>query len=210
VAGVETHQETDNLEKWERAGGVEGRLLRRFRARVESEVAALAPATVLDAGCGEGVVSGWIAGALPQARVTGIEARADALGEFARRHGSEPRLAAVQGDLYAMPLDDSAFDLVVCTEVLEHLDSPGRALREMRRVGAGALLLTVPHEPFFRAGNLARGRYVGRLGSTPGHQSTWGRRGFTRLVAREAGGPVRWFSAFPWQGVVAGGRPPRS
>jgi len=210
VAGVETHQETDNLEKWERSGGVEGRLLRRFRKRLVAEAAALDPVSVLDAGCGEGVVSGWIAGALPHARVTGLEARAGALEEFARRHESEPRLEAAEGDLYAMPFEAGAFDLVVSTEVLEHLDSPGRALREMRRVGAGALLLTVPHEPFFRAGNLARGRYVRRLGSTPGHQSTWSRRGFTRLVAGETGGPVRWFSAFPWQGVVAGPRPPRS
>ena len=108
------------------------------------------------------------------------------------------------GDLYAMPFADGAFDLVISTEVVEHLDAPERALREMARVSGGHLLLTVPHEPFFRAGNLARGRYVARLGSTPGHQSTWGRRGLTRLVERETGHPGRWFSAFPWQGVVAG------
>lgn len=202
MAAVDTHQETDNLEKWERSAGIEARLLRRFRARVLAEARALAPARVLDAGCGEGVVSGWLAQALPDAQVTGLEARPEALAEFRRRHGPEPRLRAVEGDLYAMPFEAASFDLVVCTEVLEHLDAPGRALAEMRRVG-GALLLTVPHEPFFRGGNLARGRYVGRLGSTPGHQSTWGRRGFTRLVAAETGGSVRWFSVFPWQGVVA-------
>ncbi len=202
-SGVETHQETDNLEKWERSAGVEARLLRRFRARVLAEIGALDPATVLDAGCGEGVVSGWVAEALPRARITGLEARADALQEFGRRHAEEPRLTVTEGDLYAMPFADGAFDLVVSTEVVEHLETPERAIREMVRASRGHLLLTVPHEPFFRAGNLARGRYVARLGSTPGHQSTWGRRGFTRLVERETGGRARWFSVFPWQAVVA-------
>ena len=174
-----------------------------LRAKVMARVAALAPATVLDAGCGEGVVTTWIAETLPAASVTGLEARKDALEEFARRHGSDERLTGIAGDLYAMPFADDRFDLVVSTEVVEHLEHPERALREMARVCSGHLLLTVPQEPFFRMGNLARGRYVSRLGSTPGHQSTWGRRGFVRLVEREVG-PVRWFSAFPWQGVVAG------
>jgi len=61
---------------------------------------------------------------------------------------------------------------------------------------------TVPYEPFFRAGNLMRGRYVDRLGSTPGHMNTWGRRGLLALLRPEVVS-LRWFSAFPWQGAVA-------
>ena len=93
-----------------------------------------------------------------------------------------PRAVAVTGDLYAMPFEDGQFDVVVCTEVLEHTERPDDAVRELVRVADRALLLTVPHEPFFRAGNVARGRYVGRLGNTPGHLNNWGRRGFTRLI----------------------------
>ena len=90
----------------------------------------------------------------------------------------------------------------MCTEVLEHLDEPRAALGELLRVARRAVLLTVPHEPLFRLGNLARGRYAARLGSTPGHRSTWGRRGFTRLVGEQAE-VERWRSLFPWQLVVA-------
>jgi SAM-dependent methyltransferase len=192
-------QETDNAAKYERAGGVERRLLSRFRARLLAEVRPLAPARVLDAGCGEGHVTAWLAEALPAAEITGVEGRAEALAAFRSRN---PKLRAVEGDLGALPFPDGAFELVLCTEVLEHLPEPRRALRELGRVCTGHLLLTVPHEPFFRAGNLARGRYVSRLGSTPGHLSTWGRRGFLRAVAAEAE-PVRWVSLFPWQGVLA-------
>lgn len=192
-------QRTDNAAKYERAGAVEGRLLGRFRRRLLAEVAELGPRGVLDAGCGEGHVTAWVAAALPGAEVTGVEGRADALAAFARRN---PGLRAVEGDLRALPFADGAFDLVLCTEVLEHLAQPRAALRELARVCSAHLLLTVPHEPFFRLGNLARGRYVTRLGSTPGHRSTWGRRGFVRTVASEAR-PERWISMFPWQGVLA-------
>jgi SAM-dependent methyltransferase len=198
---VDFGQRTDNAAKYERVGGVEGRLLARFRRRLLTEVAALAPARVLDAGCGEGHVTAWIARALPAAAVTGLEGRADALAAFRERN---PGLRAVEGDLRALPFDDDAFDLVVSTEVLEHLDDPRAAVRELARVSAGHVLLTVPHEPFFRAGNLARGRYLARLGSTPGHRWTWGRRSFLRVVGAEVD-PVRWLPLFPWQGVV--GRP---
>jgi SAM-dependent methyltransferase len=192
-------QETDNAAKYESAGGVERRLLLRFRSRLLSEVAQLGPQTVLDAGCGEGHVTEWLTEALPRGAITGLEGRAAALDAFRARN---PSARAVEGDLTSTPFDDDAFELVVCTEVLEHLPDPCAALRELARVCRGHLLLTVPYEPFFRVGNLARGRYLARLGSTPGHCSTWGRRGFMRMVARDAD-PVRWFSAFPWQGVLA-------
>lgn len=192
-------QQTDNAAKYEQAGGIEQRLLARFRARLLELVVPLAPARVLDAGCGEGHVTAWLAEALPAAQITGLEGRPDALAVFRERN---PGCAAIEGDLLALPFENAGFDLVTCTEVLEHLPEPRRALREVGRVSAGHLVLTVPHEPFFRAGNLARGRYLSRFGSTPGHLSTWSRRGFERTVAAEAE-PIRWVSTFPWQGVLA-------
>jgi SAM-dependent methyltransferase len=196
---VETHQETSNLEKYEGRGGVERRLIERFRAALLREVGALAPARVLDAGCGEGIVAGWLSAALPGAEITAVDARPEAIAELRRRN---PGLRAEVGDVYALPFRDGEFDLVLAIEVLEHLDRPRAALRELARVSASNLVLTVPHEPFFRAGNLARGRYVRRLGSTPGHVNTWTRRGFLDVVGGELDAP-RWWSAFPWQAVTA-------
>lgn len=151
--------------------------------------AAERPGSVLDVGCGEGFVTAR----LPGGRVVGVDPDARALEAAARRvPAGEFHRAAVT----ALPFDDGAFDLVVCTQVLEHLEDPAAALRELRRVARGAVLVTVPHEPWFRLGNLARGRHLSRLGSTPGHLHTWTGRGFRRL----AGGT--WFGAFPWQGSV--------
>jgi trans-aconitate methyltransferase len=79
---MRTNQETDNTEKYGR-GGVEGRLLARFRDVLCAEAARLAPARVLDAGCGEGAATAWLAETLPGAALTGVEARADARAAFA-------------------------------------------------------------------------------------------------------------------------------
>ncbi|HMQ28482.1 MAG TPA: methyltransferase domain-containing protein, partial [Acidimicrobiales bacterium] len=89
------------------------------------------------------------------------------------------------------------FDLVLALEVLEHVPEPEAVLSEIARVGRGAVVLSVPWEPVWRLGNLARGRYVRDLGNTPGHIQHFGRGGFRRLVARhldvrEVRRPVPW------------------
>lgn len=191
-------QETDNEAKYAGRGRLEDALLARFRARLLEQVRAVAPARVLDAGCGEGQVTAWLADALPDAEMTAVEGRPDAVAVCRARN---PAATVLEGDLYALPFGERSFDLVLCTEVLEHLAEPRAALRELCRVSSAWVLVTVPHEPFFRLGNLAARRYVARLGSTPGHLSTWSRRGLLALVRQEAT-PVRWLSLFPWQAVV--------
>jgi SAM-dependent methyltransferase len=194
-----TNQETDNAAKWGRETGLEARLLRRYRSRLLSRLAPLAPRRVLDAGCGEGLLTGWLAAHLPTAEVVGLEGRPEAVAEFRERN---PGLEVQTGDLYALPFADGAFDLVVCLEVLEHLERPGDALRELARVSSGSVAVTVPCEPLFRLGNLSRGRYTARLGSTPGHLSTWGPLGLRRLTRAALPGG-RWFELLPWQGYLA-------
>ena len=62
---------------------------------------------------------------------------------------------------------DDEFDLVAATEVLEHVPDPERVLAEMARVARGHLLVSVPHEPLWRALNVARGAYLRRARQHP-------------------------------------------
>jgi 2-polyprenyl-3-methyl-5-hydroxy-6-metoxy-1,4-benzoquinol methylase len=195
-------QQTDNAAKYTQRRGLERRLLSRFRTRMLAELRPLHPASILDAGCGEGYVTEWLARAFETTETTAVDGRADALAALTDR---SPNIHVVESDLSALPFADDSFELVVCTEVLEHVREPSAVLRELARVSAPYLFITVPHEPFFRIGNLAAGRYVSRLGSTPGHAWTWSARDFRRLVGAEAD-PVRWVSLFPWQGVLARSR----
>ncbi len=92
---------------------------------------------------------------------------------------------------------DDEFDLVAATEVLEHVEDADRALAEMARVASRWLLVSVPHEPLWRALNMARGAYLKDFGNTPGHLNHWTRRGFVSLLGRY-GQVVETRSPFPW------------
>ncbi len=74
--------------------------------------------------------------------VTGLDISEDAIA-FCEAKGLGP---VEQGDICAMPFADDSFDLVLATDVIEHVDDDARALREIARVlrPGGTLLLTVP------------------------------------------------------------------
>jgi SAM-dependent methyltransferase len=94
---------------------------------------------VLDAGCGTGR-NLLEFGALGSAQ--GVEISSEAI-EFCAARGIR---AVAQAPIESMPFDDASFDLVLATDVIEHLDDDRAALTELNRVAApGArMLVTVP------------------------------------------------------------------
>jgi SAM-dependent methyltransferase len=94
---------------------------------------------ILDAGCGTGRNLVEL-GAVGDAQ--GIDPSPDAIA-FCRRRGLD---RVTEAGLEALPFADGSFDLVVATDVIEHIDDDAAALAELRRVAApdGRLLLTVP------------------------------------------------------------------
>ena len=87
-------------------------------------------------------------------------------------------------DIARLPFPAKAFDLVLAIEVLEHVPDPDAALAELARLARGHLVLSVPREPIWRVANMARGKYLGALGNTPGHIQHWSARRFAQLVGR--------------------------
>jgi SAM-dependent methyltransferase len=185
---------SDNEGKYRSKNPVVRYLVGRFLSRVSELVASERPRRVLEVGCGEGIVLAALAARLPDARFDGLELDDTAL-EHARARCPGARL--VRGDACALPFEDRSFDLVICLEVLEHLPEPGRALRELKRVARSGCLLSVPHEPFFRLGNVARGKNVARLGDPTDHIQHWGARAFADFCSRELAVRTRTTS-FPW------------
>ncbi len=185
---------SDNEGKYRTKNPVVRHLVGRFLRRVSDLAVAERPRSILEVGCGEGIVLATLATRLPGVRLDGLELDETALeGARARCPGA----ALVRGDACALPFGADSFDLVVCLEVLEHLPEPARALRELRRVARAGCLLSVPHEPFFRLGNLMRGKNLSRLGDPSDHLQHWGARDFAAFCERELDIRVRT-GAFPW------------
>jgi SAM-dependent methyltransferase len=185
---------SDNEGKYRSKNPVVRYLVGRFLARVSDLVASERPRRVLEVGCGEGIVLAALTARLPGARFDGLELDERALEEA---RGRCPGATLVRGDACELPFGNQIFDLVVCLEVLEHLPEPAVALRELRRVARGGCLLSVPHEPFFRMGNLLRGKNVARLGDPSDHLQHWRAGEFAAFCGRELDVRVRT-SAFPW------------
>jgi SAM-dependent methyltransferase len=171
----------NNFNKFE-ATGAQGRMVDEFNARVVEALHNIPGVRVLDAGCGEGQMIHHIVERNSDLVAVGIDADAPELKAYWERFEG-PRLRFQVADVCALPFEDNSFDIVTALEVLEHLENPHLALREIRRVCRGTLIATVPWEPIWRVGNMAQRRYFMHLGNTPGHIQHWTRRGFGRLLA---------------------------
>jgi 2-polyprenyl-3-methyl-5-hydroxy-6-metoxy-1,4-benzoquinol methylase len=139
--------------------------------------------TALEIGCGEGELSmrlahaGW--------NVQGCDIAEEAVQEARRRSVAaglsipfEQRAMAECADTYPTQ------DLVVCCEVMEHLEDPLAALNTLAGLSHAYVLVSVPREPIWRVLNMSRGRYWASAGNTPGHIQHWSKRAFVELLSQ--------------------------
>jgi 2-polyprenyl-3-methyl-5-hydroxy-6-metoxy-1,4-benzoquinol methylase len=105
----------------------------------------------LDAGCGTGLFSALAVDR--GADVTSLDVGDALLARVAEKCESR----RVVGDLAALPFDDSSFDVVLSTEVIEHLARPVDGVRELVRVlrPGGRLVVTTPNRAWHPAIRLA-------------------------------------------------------
>ncbi len=155
------------------------------------------PRSIHEVGCGEGYwVLKWNSNGMV-ARGSDFSSQVIELARTnAENQSVSPALFNV-GSIYDMdPVRDAA-DLVVCCEVLEHLEHPEEGLKALLRIVGKHLIVSVPREPIWCALNLARGKYIRSFGNTPGHIQHWSKAGFVRLISQYFE-IVETRSPFPW------------
>lgn len=195
--GRSTH---GNLQKYQNPNRLQQLLIDRFHRVVTGLLQQTGADRMLDAGCGEGFFSQHLRRAGLGIGYVGCDVSLTAI-RWATTEVDAAFTGHV-GNINRLPYADNAFPLVVCLEVLEHIPDSSLGLRELARVSSDYLLLSVPHEPFFRSVNFLRGKHVARWGNDPEHRHNYSGRGFRRLVAGVA--ELVWHGySFPWQIAVA-------
>lgn len=172
-------------------------LIKGFESALTELVDKVKPVLIHEVGCGEGY---WTLRWLEQ----GIAARgsdfSETVIELAQANAVEQKLSPDVFKICSIydldPVSDAA-ELVVCCEVLEHLERPQDGLYRLQLVASPYLIVSVPREPLWSIMNMARGKYLSSLGNTPGHIQRWSRREFIRFVSRyfeveEVRTPVPW------------------
>jgi len=198
---VRTAVPTGNTyDKYGSANPVVQRLMVSFERALEELFARADPGSVLDVGCGEGVLTARWANRLGEGRIVGMDLPDPKL-EAHWRQNPHANLEFTTGVAEALPFDRDEFDLVSAIGTLEHVSDPERSIAEIVRVARRHVLVSVPREPLWRALNLARGAYVRRFGNTPGHVNHWSKASFARMLARH-GELVEVRSPFPWTMVL--------
>jgi 2-polyprenyl-3-methyl-5-hydroxy-6-metoxy-1,4-benzoquinol methylase len=186
----------NTFDKYGSKNPVVRRLMTGFERTLDELLAAARPASLLDVGCGEGILTERLAQRIGGGRVVGIDLDDPKLrAEWERRSADNLEYRAISAD--ALPFATGEFDAASAIEVLEHLPDPERTLSEMARCAKRHLIVSVPREPAWRALNVARGAYLREAGNTPGHHNHWSRRTFIRLLSGY-GEVVEARSPFPW------------
>jgi ubiquinone/menaquinone biosynthesis C-methylase UbiE len=120
------HESVLRSHEWRTAENSAGYLLDRLAPGMD----------LLDVGCGPGTITIDLASRVAPGRVVGID-RADEViaqaNQLLGRAGTE-NVTFATGDVYALDFDEASFDVVHAHQVLQHLQRPVDALRELRRV----------------------------------------------------------------------------
>ena len=153
--------------------------------------------TINEVGCGEGFwIIFWNKNGIQACGSDFSEKVIDIARENAKQNGLSKDIFSVSSIYDIKPEHDSA-ELIICCEVLEHLENPEKALTALKHTATQYIILSVPREPIWRALNIARGKYIHSFGNTPGHIQHWSKKAFINLVNKyfeilEVRSPLPW------------------
>jgi 2-polyprenyl-3-methyl-5-hydroxy-6-metoxy-1,4-benzoquinol methylase len=186
----------NTYDKYGSTNPVVKKLMAGFETNLEQLFARASPESLLDVGCGEGVLVHEWATKLSDKRVVGIDLEEESIqAGWAQRQAPNLEYRILRAE--NLPFADDEFDVATAIEVLEHVPDPEHTVAEMARVAKRWLLVSVPREPIWRAVNMARGAYIKDWGNTPGHLNHWSTASFKRLLSQH-GEVVEVRKPFPW------------
>jgi 2-polyprenyl-3-methyl-5-hydroxy-6-metoxy-1,4-benzoquinol methylase len=182
--------------KYESKNPVFNFLLNRFLKAITDFIADTKAERILEVGCGEGYLADYIADFFGDAVTVKASDFSNKIIEKAKGLHKRPNLQFFVQNIYDIKQKDD-FDLIIASEVFEHLEYPEQALKQVSNSMSSFFMFSVPNEPIWSISNLFRMKYIRRLGNTPGHVNHWSKKSFKRFLE----GELEVFeikTVFPW------------
>lgn len=171
-------------------------MMHGFTRSLDHFIAKTGEKVVHEIGCGEGVLSLRLVKQGYQVKACDFSGIAISLAmQNAKQQWLDANIFDVKS-IYELSAKDAA-PVVICCEVLEHLEHPQLALENLAKISQPWLILSVPREPIWSLLNIARGKYWKDFGNTPGHIQRWSSTEFINMVSQyveivEVRNPLPW------------------
>lgn len=174
----------NTFDKYHSGNPIVRKIMQGFESALLDLLNVANPSSIHEVGCGEGY---WVLRWLEQGLVARGSDFSSTVIKLARDNAIErnlPEELFKQQSIYDLQPEQDSAALVVCCEVLEHLEQPEEALRVLQKITRKYAIFSVPREPMWRVINMTRGKYWSDFGNTPGHIQRWSQREFTKLVSQ--------------------------
>ncbi len=170
------------FDKYHTGNPVYRRLMRGFFRNLIREIRDGDHRVILEVGCGEGLLAAKILEHFPGVQYRGLDINGEIIEEA---RGNCPGVNFEVANAYDLKsFTHEPYDLVILSEVLEHLDQPEKALQEISWLTFKRLIITVPHEPLWRILNIMRLKYWNALGNTPGHLQHFNKGSLSAMLSK--------------------------
>lgn len=188
------NKKEDFQKKYTKSNRLERLIINNFYKSLAQISADLQVKSILELGSGHGYSTQYIKKYFPNALLEGSDLDPSLLIDAQKLNQG---VIFSGQSIYDIKKPNNSFDLIICLEVLEHLEKPKKALEEIHRVSSDYCILSVPNEPLWRVLNILRGSYWSSLGNTPGHINHWGPKTFIKL-AQQYFDIIAYKQPIPW------------
>lgn len=177
------------------------RVVSNFLYSLDDLVRSVTPRDIHEVGCGEGHLISRYAAADRKLMASDFSEQIIEIGkELAAQR--ELSIDFKVKSIYELTSEKDSANLVLCCEVLEHLEKPDDALDVLANLAHPYLISSVPREPLWRLLNMARGKYIKNFGNTPGHLQHWSKSQFLHFLESRFE-ILEVLSPLPWTLVLA-------